>query len=84
MVALDAELPQYGFAEHKGYCTPLHDAALAEHGPSRVHRYSFVNVRASMGAVGASALLHPPLVHNDAADEDAVPADAGAGGGAKP
>ena len=35
MVALDAEFPQYGFAEHKGYCTPVHDAALAEHGPSR-------------------------------------------------
>ena len=40
MVCLDAELPQYGFAEHKGYCTPVHDAALAEHGPSPVHRYS--------------------------------------------
>ncbi len=36
---------EYGFAEHKGYCTPVHDAALAAHGPSRVHRYSFVNVR---------------------------------------
>ena len=35
MVGLDSEFPQYGFAEHKGYCTPVHDAALAEHGPSR-------------------------------------------------
>jgi ribonuclease HII len=60
MVALHAELPQYGFDAHKGYCTPVHDAALAAHGPSRVHRYSFVNVRA---AVGGS----PALVHNDEA-----------------
>ncbi|HXV92479.1 MAG TPA: ribonuclease HII [Pseudonocardia sp.] len=58
MVDLDARFPQYGFAEHKGYCTAAHDAALAEHGPSPVHRYSFVNVRAA--AVGLSG----PLVHN--------------------
>jgi ribonuclease HII len=57
MVALDAELPQYRFAEHKGYCTPVHDAALAEHGPSAVHRYSFVNVRAARDA-------RADLVHN--------------------
>jgi ribonuclease HII len=82
MVGLDADFPQYGFAEHKGYCTPVHEAALAEHGPSRVHRYSFVNVRAAVP--GASAPVRPPLVHNEAADEDAVPAEAGAGGGAKP
>jgi ribonuclease HII len=86
MVGLDAELPQYGFAEHKGYCTPVHEAALAEHGPSRVHRYSFVNVRTAVTVAtgGASAPVRPPLVHNEAADEDAVPAEAGAGGGAKP
>lgn len=51
MVELDAEYPEYGFAEHKGYCVPEHDAALCAHGPSRVHRYSFVNVRAA--AAGA-------------------------------
>ena len=47
MVELDAEHPHYRFAEHKGYCTPVHDAALAELGPSAVHRRSFVNVRAA-------------------------------------
>ena len=51
MVELDAELPEYGFAEHKGYCTPGHGNALAEHGPSRVHRYSFVNVAAAHNGV---------------------------------
>ncbi len=60
MVALDAELPQYRFAEHKGYCTPVHDAALAEHGPSAVHRCSFVNVRAARDA--RRHLVHNGLV----------------------
>ena len=63
MVELDAEHPQYRFAEHKGYCTPVHDEALAEHGPSAVHRYSFVNVRAAAGRV-------PALVHNDGVSEE--------------
>ena len=33
--------PQYGFAEHKGYATPEHSAALVEHGPTPIHRFSF-------------------------------------------
>ncbi|HEX4251709.1 MAG TPA: ribonuclease HII [Pseudonocardia sp.] len=59
MVELDREWPCYGFAEHKGYCTPAHDAALTAHGPSPVHRYSFVNVSRA-GAVRSSAVV----VHN--------------------
>jgi ribonuclease HII len=55
MVGLAAEYPEYGFAEHKGYCTPDHDAALAEHGPCRVHRFSFVNVRAARAAHAGTA-----------------------------
>ncbi|WP_214407911.1 ribonuclease HII [Pseudonocardia lacus] len=62
MVGLDAEFPQYRFAEHKGYCTPVHDAALAAHGPSRVHRFSFVNVRAARAACAPpDSLLDSPL-----------------------
>lgn len=45
MVALDAEYPGYGFAEHKGYCTQVHSDAMSVLGPSTVHRYSFINVR---------------------------------------
>ncbi len=44
MQLLDAEFPQYGFAQHKGYGTRQHLAALATHGPSRVHRRSFAPV----------------------------------------
>jgi ribonuclease HII len=59
MVALDEEFPEYGFAEHKGYCTPVHDQAMLAHGPSRVHRYSFVNVRAARDGV------RPPVAPAD-------------------
>ena len=45
MVAMDADHPGYGFAEHKGYSTPAHSAALTELGPCPQHRYSFINVR---------------------------------------
>ena len=41
MVALDAIYPQYGFAKHMGYPTPVHLAALKLHGPLSEHRRSF-------------------------------------------
>ncbi|MEL1263888.1 ribonuclease HII [Pseudoxanthomonas putridarboris] len=48
MVALHAEFPAYGFAVHKGYPTPAHLAALAQHGPCPQHRRSFAPVRACL------------------------------------
>jgi ribonuclease HII len=47
MRRLHALYPAYGFAEHKGYATPAHLAALARLGPSPVHRSSFAPVRES-------------------------------------
>ena len=44
MSELHADHPSYGFARHKGYSTPSHMRALAEHGPCPEHRRSFVNV----------------------------------------
>ncbi len=41
MVALDEDLPGYGFARHKGYGVPEHIRALARLGPSPQHRRSF-------------------------------------------
>ncbi len=46
MRQLHEEYPAYGFAQHKGYGTPAHLAALREHGPSPIHRQSFAPVRA--------------------------------------
>lgn len=47
MCGLHAQWPQYGFDLHKGYPTPAHLAALAEHGPCPQHRRSFAPVRAA-------------------------------------
>ncbi|MEX0605980.1 MAG: ribonuclease HII [Marinobacter sp.] len=41
MLALEAEYPGYGFAQHKGYPTPVHLAALHELGATPHHRRSF-------------------------------------------
>jgi ribonuclease HII len=44
---MDADYAGYGFAEHKGYGTAAHLAALRAHGPCAVHRQSFAPVRAA-------------------------------------
>jgi ribonuclease HII len=46
MVDMDTAFPGYGFAEHKGYSTDEHSAALARYGPCVQHRYSYANVAA--------------------------------------
>ncbi|MEG0801752.1 MAG: ribonuclease HII [Citrobacter sp.] len=49
MAALDAVFPQYGFAQHKGYPTAVHLAALVEHGAIEHHRRSFAPVKRALG-----------------------------------
>ena len=44
MEELDHACPGYGFAHHKGYGTDEHLAALAQLGPSHVHRSAFLPV----------------------------------------
>ena len=41
MQRLDADFAGYHFAQHKGYGTRSHRAALQEHGPSAMHRMTF-------------------------------------------
>jgi ribonuclease HII len=53
MLELHERWPEYDFASHKGYVTPEHSAALQQHGPCAEHRFSYVNVRASMRQDGA-------------------------------
>jgi ribonuclease HII len=48
MRELHEHWPQYDFAQHKGYITPEHTAALQEHGPCPQHRFSYVNVKAAL------------------------------------
>jgi len=40
----DKQWPEYGFAQHKGYLTKKHLAALQEHGPCPIHRLTFRGV----------------------------------------
>ena len=42
MAGLARAYPGYGFEKHKGYGTKLHYEMLAQHGPSDVHRKSFL------------------------------------------
>jgi ribonuclease HII len=75
---LHERYPLYGFDRHKGYITDEHARALAEHGPSPVHRYSFVNVTRVAGQVNPEAPMDPedPMDLEDPMDmED--PADMG-------
>ena len=44
LVELHDQYPLYGFAQNKGYGTPEHLAALAQHGPCPAHRRSFAPV----------------------------------------
>lgn len=53
MVALDAEFPHYGLAQHKGYPTAGHLAAIRRYGVAPFYRRSFAPVRA--------ILENPPL-----------------------
>lgn len=41
MLDYDKQYPQYHFAQHKGYPTESHYAALRQYGPSAIHRMSF-------------------------------------------
>jgi ribonuclease HII len=45
MRALHLAHPEYGFADHKGYPTVAHLAALTQHGPLAEHRRSFGPVK---------------------------------------
>ena len=43
MIEYDEQYPEYGFAEHKGYGTTEHIAAIRRHGACPIHRKSFVD-----------------------------------------
>src|SRR3954453_9776661 len=56
MLELHERWPQYDFAEHKGYITDVHSAALARYGPCPEHRMRFVNVRSARDSYAARGL----------------------------
>lgn len=48
MIAMENLYPGYGFAQHKGYPTPGHFAALDQLGPCPEHRHSFAPVKLAL------------------------------------
>jgi ribonuclease HII len=66
MIALDQELPGYGFARHKGYGTQIHRDALCCLGTTSCHRHSFAPIRALNNG-------HTP--DEDEAAEDGTPSE---------
>jgi ribonuclease HII len=54
MVQLHEQYPTYGFAQHKGYGTEAHLAALHKHGACPIHRRSFAPVRDLFGLFASS------------------------------
>lgn len=45
MRAYAVQFPEYGFAEHKGYGTAKHLAAIAKHGACPIHRLTFAPLK---------------------------------------
>jgi len=45
MIELDSRYPRYGFAQHKGYGTAKHRAALEAAGVCEIHRMSFAPMK---------------------------------------
>ena len=60
MIAQDALYPLYGFAQHKGYGSVEHFAALRAHGPTPLHRRSFRGVLPPEVATAFDAPAQPP------------------------
>jgi ribonuclease HII len=57
LVALHQVYPEYGFDQHKGYCTRMHMERLRDHGACPVHRRSFAPVRLALaGELNLDAL----------------------------
>ena len=45
MLDFDEKFPAYGFAQHKGYGTAKHLAAIAKHGACPIHRLTFAPLK---------------------------------------
>jgi ribonuclease HII len=72
LIELAKDYPQYGFEENKAYSAPHHLAALAEHGPTVVHRRSW-NLPGVSGLAGSGlpgGQNQPPAVKGFGVDDD--------------
>jgi ribonuclease HII len=61
MRELHERWPEYDFAQHKGYVTSEHAAALGRHGPCPEHRRRYVNVRRAVASRAADMGDNEPV-----------------------
>jgi ribonuclease HII len=66
MCEMDIVYPAYGLASHKGYGTPFHKRALAEHGPTPLHRMSFAPVAAMIEMIAPELEPELPFMQENA------------------
>ena len=59
MRELDIQFPGYGFAEHKGYSTPKHFAAIEKLGACAIHRKSFAPFKSKEVELFDTSALSP-------------------------
>jgi ribonuclease HII len=69
MTEMHDDWPQYDFARHKGYITPMHASALTAWGPCPQHRRRYVNVRRALRGLAP--------MHDNGFDDSFEPAPAG-------
>ena len=60
MIAADKMWPHYGFAQHKGYGTAAHMAAIRRHGPCALHRRTFAPLKSWLAAEAAATATVAP------------------------
>ena len=82
MAELEKRFPGYGFARNAGYGTAEHLSALAQRGPTQVHRRSFAPVRRcfappSQGFAPPSQGFAPPDQGVAPPDQGVAPPDQG-------
>jgi ribonuclease HII len=75
MVELHERWPEYGFADHKGYCTPEHTAAIQRHGPCPEHRFSYANVASAVA--GGTVTVSGVAAHGEGAVRENVGMEGG-------
>ena len=56
--------PAYNLISNKGYSTPDHRRALAEHGPTLLHRFSFEPVRIACPQIHWTGYMNDPVQTN--------------------
>jgi ribonuclease HII len=79
MGEFDRLYPGYGFAEHKGYATPQHYAAIKQLGPCPIHRRSFAPFRPVETALelfpgtGADEPIPPAAAAGESSGSESLP-----------